>query len=63
MTIIIMINTYKDHVKNYFEPPGMCAGLESMATSRIVLAMLKKNQIACDSMMRFLVMIILNLIS
>ena len=33
--------TYKDHVKNYFEPLGMCAGLESMATSRIVLAMLK----------------------
>ena len=41
MTIIIMINTFKDHVKNYFEPPGMCAGLESMATSRKVLAMLK----------------------
>ena len=41
MAIIIKINTYKDHVKNYFEPPGMCAGLESMATSRIVLAMLK----------------------
>ena len=52
MALTIMINTYddhnyndkctyKDHVKNYFEPPGMCAGLESMATSRIVLAMLK----------------------